>query len=92
MAPASFNARAVGSIAVQPGNSNIVYAASTRAVRGVASVSGGGVSLIPGAAQWGLYKSTNGGATWTFIHNGSVDESQCNLTGDRSDLLAARRP
>jgi hypothetical protein len=72
-----FNARAVGSIAVQPGDPNVVYAASTRAVRGVSSVSGGGVSLIPGAAQWGLYKSTNGGATWTFIHNGSVDESQC---------------
>ena len=28
---------------------------------------------IPGAAKWGLYKSTNGGATWSFIHNGSAD-------------------
>lgn len=84
-----FNARAVGSIAVQPGDPNVVYAASTRAVRGVSSVSGGGVSLIPGAVQWGLYKSTNGGATWTFIHNGSVDESQCIISA--ADPICSQR-
>jgi Arc-like DNA binding domain len=72
-----FNSRAVGSIAVVPGSPNTILAASTRAVRGVSSVSGGGVSLIPGAPQWGLYRSTDDGATWTFIHNGSADTTQC---------------
>ena len=32
---------------------------------------------VPGAAKWGLYKSTNGGATWNFIHNGSVNAADC---------------
>ena len=84
-----FNSRAVGTIAVQPGNSNIVYAGSTRAVRGISSVSGGAVSVIPGAAQWGLYKSTDGGQSWTFVHNGSTDESQCNLTA--TDPICSQR-
>ena len=78
-----FNSRAVGSIAVVPGNPNTIYAASTRGVRGVASVSGGGVSIIPGAPQWGLYKSTNGGASWTFIHNGAPTPGVC--TGDTAE-------
>ena len=72
-----FNARAVGTIAVVPGSPNTIYAGSTRAVRGVSSVSGGGVSIIPGAPQWGLYKSTNGGASWTFIHNGAATPGVC---------------
>ena len=41
--------------------------------------------LIPGAAKWGLYKSTDGGQTWTFIHNGSADASVC--TGDVHEFL-----
>ncbi|HET9288403.1 MAG TPA: hypothetical protein VFO26_12690 [Gaiella sp.] len=80
-----FDARAVGSIEVVPGNPNIVYAASTRGVRGVSSVSGGGVSIIPGAPQWGLYKSTNGGASWTFVHNGAATPGVC--TGDTNEAL-----
>ena len=50
---------------------------------------------VPGIAKWGLYKSTDGGATWSFIHNGSADVADC--TGDLTefnnvgDLLAARR-
>ena len=87
-----FNSRAVGTIAVQPGNSNIVYAGSTRAVRGISSVSGGAVSIIPGAAQWGLYKSTDGGQSWTFIHNGVDRREPVQPDRDRPDLLAARSP
>ena len=78
-----FNSRAVGSIAVVPGSPNTIYAASTRGVRGVASVSGGGVSIIPGAPQWGLYKSTDGGASWAFIHNGAPTPGVC--TGDTAE-------
>ena len=67
-----FSGRAVGTIALNPNNPKIVYAGSTRGVRGVSSVTGGGVTLIPGAAIWGLYKSTDGGATWSYIHNGAA--------------------
>lgn len=74
-----FNGRAIGTIAVKPGNSNTLYVGITRGVRGINSTVGGGVSLIPGAAQWGLYKSTDGGATWTFIHNGAASASLCSL-------------
>ena len=48
-----FNGRAIGSIAVVDGQPNVIYAATTRAVLGVSSVSGGAVSLIPGAPAWG---------------------------------------
>ncbi|MGA8220054.1 MAG: sialidase family protein [Candidatus Acidiferrales bacterium] len=76
-----FNARGIGSIVVKPGDPNTLYVATTRAIRGYTSVCCDGVvSLTPGAAKWGLYKSTDGGQTWTFIHNGSSDPTQC--TGD----------
>src|SRR5262249_3627844 len=52
-----FNARAMGTIVVQPGDPNTVYAGTTQAITGVASVVGGGL-FIPGAPPWGLYKST----------------------------------
>lgn len=76
-----FNGRAVGSVAVHPSSPNVLYVGTTRAVRGVAST-GGGVSLIPGAAAWGLYKSTDGGQTWAYVHNGAANTAACgsNLT------------
>lgn len=92
-----FAGRAVGSIAVQPGAPNVLYAATTRGVAGISSVSGGAVSLIPGAAAWGLYKSTDGGATWTFLHNGSPTAAQCDTvaeataTGSPCSLRGVRR-
>jgi len=80
----AFDARGVGTIVVQPGDPNTVYAASTRAIRGVSSpCCGGAVSLIPGAAKWGLYKSVDGGASWAFIHNGAATTAGC--TGDATE-------
>jgi len=77
----AFNARAIGSIAVKPGDPNTIYAGTTQALRGQSSVCcNGTVDLIPGAPKWGLYKSTDGGRTWAFIHDGSTDASVC--TGD----------
>jgi hypothetical protein len=78
----AFNARGVGTIRVKPGDPNTIYAGSAFAVRGHSSVCCyGGISqyraLIPGAPQWGLYRSTNGGATWTFVHNGATTTAEC---------------
>lgn len=72
-----FKGRAVGTIAVKPGDSNTIYAGSTRAVLGVTATTAGAVSLIPGAAMFGLYKSTDGGNSWALIHEGSADVTQC---------------
>ena len=80
-----FNARAIGAIAVKPGSPGTLYVGTTRAVRGVASVSSSGVSVIPGAPKWGLYKSTDGGASWTFVHNGAPTIAPC--TGDAAESL-----
>ena len=79
-----FGNRGVGTIAVKPGDPDTIYAASTRAIRGVSSsCCGGAVSIIPGAAKWGLYKSTDGGQNWTFIHNGAATTAGC--TGDATE-------
>jgi photosystem II stability/assembly factor-like uncharacterized protein len=79
---AEFSGRSVATIAIVPGSPNVVYAGSTRGIRGVASVSGGGVSFIPGAAAWGLYKSTDGGTTWTFLHNGAPTAAECDTVAE----------
>ena len=77
----AFNARAIGSIAVKPGDPNTIYAGTTPGLRGQSSVCCNGTQdLIPGAPRWGLYKSADGGQTWAFIHDGSTDASVC--TGD----------
>ncbi|MGA8220055.1 MAG: hypothetical protein WB780_00260 [Candidatus Acidiferrales bacterium] len=79
-----FNERAIGSIVVKPGDRNTIYAATTQGLRGQSSVCcNGTIDLIPGAPKWGLYKSTDGGRSWTFIHNGSADVSVC--TGDLNE-------
>ena len=61
----AFNGRAIGSIVV---SGNTMYVGSTRAVRGVSSVTGGGVSLAPGLPPFGLWKSTDGGANFTLLN------------------------
>jgi hypothetical protein len=78
----AFAGRAIGSIAVVPGDPSTIYAGTTRGVLGVSSVNGGAVSLIPGAAAWGLYKSTDGGATWTFLHNGAATAAACDTVAE----------
>src|SRR5207244_2452329 len=37
---------------------------------GVSAVTGGAVSLAPDAAPWGLWKSTDGGQTFSFVWDG----------------------
>jgi hypothetical protein len=61
-------ARSVSGIAVDPTDANVIYVSTARGVRGVSSVSGGAAS-VTGAAMpaLGVYKTTNGGATWTLV-------------------------
>jgi hypothetical protein len=68
----------VAEIVVKPGSPNTLYAAVTTALRGMSSVCCSGVTRpVPGAGRWGLYKSTDGGDTWTFIHNGAPTAAEC---------------
>ena len=60
----AFDGRATSSIVVR---GNTMYVGSTRAVRGVSSVTGGGVTLAPGLPPYGLWKSTDGGATFALL-------------------------
>jgi len=60
----AFNGRAISSILV---TGSTMYVSSTRAVRGVSSVTGGAVSLAPGLPPFGLWKSTDGGANFTLL-------------------------
>jgi hypothetical protein len=80
--------KGVGAIVVKPGSPNTIYAGTTTALRGMGESCCAGVTRpVPGAAKWGLYKSTNGGATWTFVHNGSVNASDC--TGSAAEFINA---
>ena len=70
--PAATKGRSVSSIVVDPTNANTIYVSTTRGVRGVSSVTGGATSNPPGAPPFGLYKSTDGGSTFSFIWNGNA--------------------
>jgi hypothetical protein len=67
---AAMNARSISSIVVDPKHPGTLYAGTTRGVRGVSAVTGGAVSLAPDAAPWGLWKTTNGGQTFTEVWDG----------------------
>jgi hypothetical protein len=79
---------------VTPGNSNVLYVSSTMGLHGMSSVCCSGVQriVIPGAKLWGLYKSTDGGATWTFIHAGSAKPSDCGGDGNVATVAANGTP
>jgi hypothetical protein len=80
----AFDGRAISSIVVRGGT---MYVGSTRAVRGVSSVTGGGVTLAPGLPPYGLWKSTDGGASFTLL----APEGVClnpNLPGDAGKIQA----
>jgi hypothetical protein len=78
---AEFAGNGIGEIVIKPGDPNTLYVGSTTALTGMAGVCCTGITRpTPGAAKWGLYKSTNGGASWTFIHNGSTNAADCTGT------------
>jgi hypothetical protein len=71
-APSNFQGRAVASLAIVPDGS--ILAGIARAVRGVSSTDGSTTSNPPPAtspAGFGVYKSTDGGATFTNLTPGA---------------------
>jgi len=70
--------RTVAYVRPVPGNPSTIYVGTVRGVRGISSVSGGAASLKPGAQTWGVWKTTDGGATWTFLFDGGPLASSCN--------------
>jgi hypothetical protein len=64
----AFNGRSISSIVIDPSNPNTMYVSSDRGVRGISSVTGGTASLAPGFPPYGLWKSTDGGATFTLLY------------------------
>jgi len=83
---AELGGKGIGEIVIKPGSPNTLYVGTTTALRGMSSVCCSGVTRpVPGAAKWGLYKSTDGGASWSFIHNGSLNAADC--TGSLAEFL-----
>jgi hypothetical protein len=69
----AFAGRSISSIVVDPNDVNTLYVSSTRGVRGVSSVTGGATTNPPTPRPpFGLFKSTDGGATFSFIWDGNV--------------------
>jgi hypothetical protein len=80
-----FQGKGIGAIVIKPGDPKTIYVGSTTALRGMSSVCCSGVTRpVPGIAKWGLYKTTDGGQTWSFIHNGSANAASC--TGDLTEF------
>jgi hypothetical protein len=78
---AELGGKGIGEIVVKPGDPRTLYVATTTALTGMSSVCCTGITRpTPGAAKWGLYKSTDGGRTFAFVHNGSVDVADCTGT------------
>ena len=68
----AFAGRSISSVVVDPTNPNHLYVSSTRGVRGISSVTGGATSNpTPPRPPYGLFESTDGGATFSFIWNGN---------------------
>jgi len=70
----AFAGRSIAGIVVDPTNANVIYVASARGVRGVSSVTNGGTTTNPPSPRppFGLWKSTDGGATFGFIWDGNA--------------------
>jgi hypothetical protein len=69
----AFLGRGITGIVIDPTNKNHIFVGSAQAVRGLSHVigNGGTTRLEPGANEPGLYESTDGGATFTEVWDGS---------------------
>jgi hypothetical protein len=72
---ASFTNRAIRTVAIDNFNDptgNTIYVTTGRGVHGISSTTAGGVTQIPGAPGVGVWKSTNGGTTFTLLQPTTV--------------------
>jgi hypothetical protein len=84
----AFLGRSISSIIVDPTNASHLYVSSSRGVRGVSSVTGGGTTNPPTARPpFGLFESTDGGATFSFIWDGGDGcPATCNGTNPKATI------
>jgi Arc-like DNA binding domain len=71
-----FSGRGIGSIQVKPGDPNTIFVATgAHGSRGISSTCCTGVDRglnIPGAPHFGLWRSTDGGDTFTLVNQGNA--------------------
>jgi len=71
-----FSGRGIGSIQVKPGDSSTIFVATgAHGSRGISSTCCNGVdrgATIPDAPHFGLWRSTDGGQTFTLVNQGSA--------------------
>jgi hypothetical protein len=89
----AFLGRAISSIVVDPTNANHLYVSSSRGVRGVSSVTGGGTSNPPTPRPpFGLFESTDGGATFNFIWDGGDGcPAMCDGTNPKATIRGVNK-
>ena len=90
---ADFSGRGIGSIAVKPGDSSTVFVASgAQGSRGMSSTCCNGMDRganIPGAPHFGLWRSSDGGNTFTLVNQGNptncTDKTPTQVFNGQSD-------
>jgi hypothetical protein len=89
----AFLGRAISSIIVDPTNATHLYVSSSRGVRGVSSVTGGGSSNPPTPRPpFGLFESTDGGTTFNFIWDGGDGcPATCNGTNSKATIRGVNK-
>jgi hypothetical protein len=87
----AFLGRSISSIVVDPTNASHLYVSSSRGVRGVSSVTGGGTTNPPTARPpFGVFESTDGGATFSFIWDGGDGcPATCDGTNPKATIRGA---
>jgi hypothetical protein len=78
--PAATAGAAVSGIVVDPRNAQTIYVATARSVHGLSSVAGGH-RPPPGAARYGLYRSTDGGASFSLLSSWARTTASGDATG-----------
>ena len=68
---AVFQFRSIRQIAIDPSNPSVMYVADGRGVHGISATTAGAVSLVPGAPPWGVYRSTDGGQSFSIVAPGA---------------------